>query len=72
MISAERFLAILQEKDLLPTDLIERLRKQIGRMKQPPTSASLAKQLIEEGYLTPALVKRLMAQASLRRFCTSD
>ena len=64
MISAERFLAILQEKDLLPADLIERLRKQIERMQPPPTSASLSKQLIEEGYLTPALVKRLMAQGA--------
>ena len=64
MISAELFLAILQEKDLLPAEVIERLRKQIGRMKQPPTGASLAQQLIAEGHLTPALAKRLMEQAS--------
>ena len=64
MISAELFLAILQEKDLLPAEVIERLRKQIGRMKQPPTGANLAQQLIAEGHLTPALAKRLMEQAS--------
>ena len=64
MISAEQFLVILQEKDLLPADLIERVRGQLKQAESPPTVEVLAEQLIAEGFLTPVLVKRLLEQPS--------
>ena len=62
MISAEQFLTILQKKDLLPVDLIERLRQQIGQFEKPPTVDDLAAELIQQGYLTPTLANRLIQQ----------
>ena len=64
MISAEQFLVILQEKDLLPADLIQRVRGQLKQAESPPTAEVLAEQLIAEGFLTPVLVKRLLEQPS--------
>ena len=64
MISAEQFLAILQEKDLLPPDLIERVRRQLQQAEKPPTLEVLAEQLIQEGLLTPALARWLIEHAS--------
>ena len=63
MISAEKFLNILQAKDLLPADLIEQLRKQVKQFEKPPSVDALAAELIQRGYLTAALAGRLIQQA---------
>jgi len=57
MMSVEKFLAILEEKDLVPKELL------IGLYNQPAhhvTAAAIAQHLIDEGYLTPVLANRLM------------
>ena len=64
MISAEQFLAALQEKDLLPVDLIQRVRDQLKQADSPPSVEVLVEQFIAEGFLTPMLAKRLLEQAS--------
>jgi outer membrane protein assembly factor BamB len=63
MISAERFLTILHEKDLVPAELIERLRRQLAQAEKAPGVEAVANELIKQGYLTPALAKRLLAAA---------
>jgi outer membrane protein assembly factor BamB len=60
MISTERFLEILEEKDLLPAALLATLRSQIARASKPVPATLVAKKLIAQGHLTPALAKRLL------------
>lgn len=62
MISAEQFLAILEQKDLLPADVLTRLRAQIAQSDKPIAAEMVAKRLIERGYLTPAIAKRLLGE----------
>jgi hypothetical protein len=57
MISVEEFLAVLKEKDLVPDALILKLYNQAAHHI---TAAEIAQKLIDEGYLTPVLVNRLM------------
>lgn len=59
-----RFLAVLEEKDLLPAELIEGLRKQVVQSKVPVLADFVAKRLIEAGHLTAALAERLLAASS--------
>jgi len=61
MISTEQFLAILEEKDLLPAGTLAALWKQVAQSKKPIPAATVAKKLIDEGFLTPALAKRLLS-----------
>ncbi len=61
MISAEQFIDLLVEKDLLPSKVIGSLRKRVAESKKPIPAASVAKLLIKKGHLTPALAKRLLA-----------
>jgi len=58
-----QFLAVLEEKDLLPGGLLESLRKQTADARKVISAETVAKGLIEKGHLTPALAKRLMAAA---------
>ncbi|MCC6123598.1 MAG: PQQ-binding-like beta-propeller repeat protein [Pirellulales bacterium] len=60
MLSAERFLSILEEKDLLPPGVLAKLRLQVAQAKNPPKASNVAKALIDKGYLTPVLAKRLL------------
>ena len=61
MISAENFLKLLEEKDLLPSEMIEKLCKQVANSPKPIPATAIAKRLIEKGYLTRPLAKRLLA-----------
>ncbi len=61
MISAERFLSLLEEKDLLPPGVLSKLRLQVAQANHLPKASSVAKALIDKGYLTPVLAKRLLA-----------
>jgi hypothetical protein len=57
MMTVEQFLAVLKEKDLVPGELLH------GIYNQPAhhvTAAEVAQDLIDKGYLTPALANRLM------------
>jgi outer membrane protein assembly factor BamB len=63
MLSAERFIAILEEKDLLPAEIIAALRKQVKEAKKPPGPATIAQRLVRQKYLTPLIVERLLAAA---------
>ncbi len=57
MISVEQFLAVLKDKDLVPSDLLHGIYKQY---RHHVTAAEIAQVLIDRGYLTPALANRLM------------
>lgn len=59
-----RFLTTLQEKDLLPANLLENLRRQIAESKKAIPAATVAQRLIDAGHLTPALAKRLLPAES--------
>ena len=61
MISAENFLKLLEEKDLLPSEMVEKLRRQVAKSPKPVPATAIAKRLIEKGYLTRPLAKRLLA-----------
>ena len=61
---ADRFLSVLQERDLLPAKLIDGLRTQVTQSKKPVPAEAVAKRLIEAGQLTPALAERLLAAGS--------
>ena len=63
MSSAEKFVDILEEKDLLPPGMIEKVRAQVTESEQVVSAAKVAKALINAGHLTPALAKRLLAAA---------
>jgi len=64
MISAEQFLAILEEKDLLPPKVLEGLRRQVGQSSRPVPASAIAKSLIDKGYLTRVLANRLLGAES--------
>jgi hypothetical protein len=57
MISVEKFLTVLKDKDLVPQDLLTGL---FNQQAHHVTAAEIAQRLIDEGYLTPALANRLM------------
>jgi outer membrane protein assembly factor BamB/TolA-binding protein len=63
MLSAEKFIAILVQKDLLPEDVLEGLREQVRQAKKPLIASVLAQRLIEQKLLTPVVVERLLAAA---------
>jgi len=60
------FLIVLEEKDLLPSGLLESLRKQTAESRKGISAEAVAKGLIEKGYLTPVLAKRLLRVAKER------
>ncbi len=69
MISAERFLDLLEEKDLLPPKLLASLRRQLAEAKTPETRARLtaalvAKRLVDSGHLSRRLAQRLLEQGA--------
>jgi outer membrane protein assembly factor BamB len=63
MISAEEFLAVLEQKDLLPAKMLESLKGQVGRSARPIAADAVAKLLVEKGILTPAMARRLLSTA---------
>jgi outer membrane protein assembly factor BamB len=60
MISPERFLALLEQKELLSPRTVASLREQIANSAEPITAAALAKRLIKHGRLTQSQAKRLL------------
>ena len=63
MISAKQFLTILERKDLLPAKLLVSMRRQIDASDKQISAELVAKKLIDTGYLTPALARRLLLSA---------
>ncbi|MBN2579696.1 MAG: PQQ-binding-like beta-propeller repeat protein [Pirellulales bacterium] len=60
MFSAEDFLTLLEEKDLLSPETLAKLRRQIAQSGKRIPAAKVAKLLVEKGHLTPAQAKRLL------------
>ncbi len=60
MISALQFVDILEEKDLLPPELVRLLRDRINSSSEPVTAIDVAKRLIAMGRLTSALAERIL------------
>ncbi len=72
MISAEEFVDLLEQRDLLSADMIVYLRKQVAQARlgigEPPynkslTAPVLAKWLVDNGYLSRLLAQRLLDRA---------
>jgi hypothetical protein len=61
MISPERFLDLLEEKELLSPGTVASLRKQLAQSPKPITAEVLAQRLIKHGRLTADQAKRLLA-----------
>ncbi len=62
MISAEEFIKILEEKDLLDPSLIAEMRKRVEQSMAPVSAALLAKRLVDKGHLSRKLAQRLLDQ----------
>jgi len=60
-ISTDAFVALLEQRDLLPLDMLGKLRQQIAAAKKPVSAATVARRLVEQGLLTRAQAKRLLA-----------
>ncbi len=63
MISAEEFIAILEQKDLLDPDLVDDLRRRVEQSMAPVSAALLAKRLVDKGHLSRKLAQRLLDRA---------
>ncbi|NMC19777.1 MAG: hypothetical protein GYA33_05090 [Thermogutta sp.] len=64
MIPAEELLNLLQERDLVPPEVIQELRNraaEASRSPKPLSAAMAAKILVDQGYLSRLLAQRLMA-----------
>lgn len=62
MISAEQFIAILEQKCLLPAGHVARLRAQIVDSGRRLSAEEIARQLMEQGYLASPGAKHLVAE----------
>jgi outer membrane protein assembly factor BamB len=63
MIDAEKFVALLEEKDLVAPEVVAHLRRQIARPNNPISAALIAKWLVDRGHLSRLLAQRLLARA---------
>ena len=59
--TAEALLKVLQEKDLVPADVLKALRKQVAEAKTPVSARRLAALLVDKKLLTAPLAERLLA-----------
>ena len=64
MISAEDFLAMLAERDLLPRELLAEICNKVAQSPQQITAAELSQMLIDMGYFTPALANHFLGEAT--------
>jgi len=60
-LTAEEFLHVLQEKDLVSDNLLATLRKQVADAQTPVSAGKIARLLIDKGFLTPLVAQRLLA-----------
>lgn len=60
MNSTERFIALLEERELVSSRTAESLREQVAESRKPVSPESLAKRLIKHGRLTSTQAKRLL------------
>jgi outer membrane protein assembly factor BamB len=58
--SAEELLSLLEQRDLIPSEMLAKLREKLSHAGKPVTASRVAKLLIEKGYLTPVLAMRLL------------
>ncbi|MGA2064977.1 MAG: PQQ-binding-like beta-propeller repeat protein [Thermoguttaceae bacterium] len=59
--TAEAFLDVLSQKDLVPKTALATLRKQVAEAKGRVSARQVAKLLVDKGVLTPGLAQRLLA-----------
>ncbi len=52
---------MLEQRDLLEAGMIKRLRRQIAEAPKPVSAVALARRLVEQGHLTRAQARRLLA-----------
>ncbi|MGQ9503848.1 MAG: hypothetical protein ACUVQR_02965 [Thermogutta sp.] len=65
MIPAELLIKLLEEKDLVDAEVLAEIRQQVAQSRKGPKpihAASLAKILVDRGYLSRLLAQRLMAK----------
>ncbi|NQT40133.1 MAG: PQQ-binding-like beta-propeller repeat protein [Planctomycetes bacterium] len=64
MISAEEFLDLLEQKDLLPNEMIDHLREQLAAADGMIPASSVAARLVEKGELTKTQARRLLGSGA--------
>lgn len=65
MIPAELLIKLLEEKDLVDAEVLAQIHRQVAQSRKGPKpihAASLAKMLVDQGYLSRLLAQRLMAK----------
>ncbi len=62
MSAAEKFFNLLEQKEWVPKEVLQRLRRQAARAPTPISPQSLAKQLVQAGHLTSSQAQRLLAE----------
>ena len=62
MISAEQFLDLLEEKDLLEPELIRDLRRRVAQAETPIKATLIAQRLVDKGHVSKMSAKRLLQQ----------
>ncbi len=60
-ITTDAFIDLLEQRDLLEAGMIKRLRRQIAEAPKPVSAVALARRLVEQGHLTRAQARRLLA-----------
>ena len=64
MVSAEQFVAVLEQKDLLPNKIIAGLRKEVEDSQGRLDAGTIAERLVRQNLLTRAIVERILASAA--------
>jgi len=60
-ITVDAFIELLEKRELLAPELIDKLRRQVATAKRPVSATSVARRLVEQGLLTRDQAKRLLA-----------
>ncbi len=62
MLPAEKFLGLLEQKDLVPEEVLQELRQRVAASAKPISAESLAKHLVQAGHLTARQAQRFLQQ----------
>ena len=60
--SAERLIDLIEERQLLPSRLVEKLREKVAQADQPMTAAALAKFLVQKKHLSSSQATDLVLE----------
>ena len=61
MLSGDQFISLLEEKDILPPEVLAGLKHELQEATKPPSAVTLAKRLVHADLLTRSMAERLLA-----------